>query len=571
MKKILIIGSDSYLATGLNFDTSKYFIEKINRPFNDNFEKYNEYDYIINFCIQPEHFNSLLSENEMIDVEIAKHIKNKKTKFVFSSSRKIYGSSTLLKEYKETDKANPFDFYSKNKVNIENKLKEILGQNLLILRTGNIIGLPSNKKNYSTFIGWLELELKKNNKITITINKNSKKDFITKEYFQKSLISLIDNNCTGIFNIGSNFALTIEELLLKILPKNYIDYSPEEKSSEQFILNCSKLHNYIKPMSKKELIDACKKTGKALLKQNTKIPIFLPSDNNYAPYLATTMASILFNTGSFINFYILDSGINSQNKEKIKKLKTKFNNFNIEFLTIDHNKYFKNCKAEGHLNLSTYNRLLIPKLKPKLNKVIYMDSDIIVLDDIKKLYEIDLEKYALAAAWDKSRILYNTDTKEALELSDNYRYFNAGVLLIDIKKWIKNDIVKKLFEIQKRYKDKILHADETLLNKYFDNNYKIFDISFNYTDYDILNSPNKKISIRHFASPIKPWNSNYCFLEKKVTPLKCFSDFWIYAKLSGFYDEIQNTYNKEINKNIFTKRMSIIVNKMTQSNNISTC
>ena len=71
------------------------------------------------------------------------------------------------------------------------------------------------------------------------------------------------------------------------------------------------------------------------------IPIFLSSDNNYAPYVATTIASICDNTKSFCDFYILDGGISKENQEKIYVLKEKFNNFSIEFINIDVDKEFK--------------------------------------------------------------------------------------------------------------------------------------------------------------------------------------------------------------------------------------
>ncbi len=288
------------------------------------------------------------------------------------------------------------------------------------------------------------------------------------------------------------------------------------------------------------------------------IPIFLSSDNNYSPFIATTIASICDNTKSFCNFYILDNKIELKNKTKIEKLKEQFNNFSIEYIKIDTQKIFKNIdyKNNEYISLATYNRLLIPNLKPELKKVLYLDIDIIVLRDIQKLYDINLEQYIIGAAWDKSRVLYNTDTKELMELSDNYKYFNAGVLLIDIPKWNKNKVTNQLFELEKKYKKNILHADETLLNKYFDNNYKIFDIKFNYTDYDVLNHPTNDIVIRHFASSIKPWTANFSILNKKIAPLKNFDDFWKYANMTEFKDEIKNMYNKNINKSVFTKQIA---------------
>lgn len=294
-----------------------------------------------------------------------------------------------------------------------------------------------------------------------------------------------------------------------------------------------------------------------------KIPIFLPSDNNYATFVATTIASICDNTKSFCEFYILDSGISEQNEDKICKLKNKFSNFSIEFIKIVPEQAFKNFQVPNNLNISTYNRLLIPNLKPSLTKVLYLDTDTITLGDISELYNIPLDGYALGASWDKSRVLYNTDTKCLMELSEDYKYFNAGVLVIDIQKWLELDIISELFKIAKKYESRIKHADETLLNKYFDNNYKILDIKYNYLDYDCLNSPTHEVCTRHFATPMKPWNSNFSMLGNKIEKLKNFDDFWIYAKMTEFRQELEEKYKFEINNNSFKKRMNLIIQKKT--------
>ena len=119
----------------------------------------------------------------------------------------------------------------------------------------------------------------------------------------------------------------------------------------------------------------------------TNIPIFLAADDNYAPFVATTIASVCDKTDSFVDFYILDGGISLENKEIILNVKKYFKNFSIEFIKINAEEQFKNFQTITHLTLAAYNRLLIPILKPNLKKVIYLDVDVIVMDDISELYK----------------------------------------------------------------------------------------------------------------------------------------------------------------------------------------
>ncbi len=83
---------------------------------------------------------------------------------------------------------------------------------------------------------------------------------------------------------------------------------------------------------------------------------FLSSDNNYTPFVATTMASILDNTKSFIEFYVLDGGISEENQEKIRSLKNQFSNFSIEFLKINIDKVFSKIaysSTQDYISIST--------------------------------------------------------------------------------------------------------------------------------------------------------------------------------------------------------------------------
>ena len=135
--------------------------------------------------------------------------------------------------------------------------------------------------------------------------------------------------------------------------------------------------------------------------QNERIPIFYEGQDDLVDVLATSMASICYNTKSFIDFYILDCGICKFNKHLLESMKEKFNNFSIEFVPVDLEQ-FEGLKGWGPQNkhIDCYSRLLISNLKPNLDKCIYLDSDTIALDDIKLLWYLDLVNYFYAAAFE---------------------------------------------------------------------------------------------------------------------------------------------------------------------------
>ena len=289
------------------------------------------------------------------------------------------------------------------------------------------------------------------------------------------------------------------------------------------------------------------------MKVKNSIPIFLASNDKYAPFVATTIASVCYNTKSFCEFYILDSGISNLNKRRIELLKDKFNNFSIEYLYIDLSK-FNNFQLLSHISLDTYSRFLIPLLKPELDKVIYLDVDIAVLGDIKELYDVDLKDHFLGAAPEyfaidcQMKIARNLDIK----YNKNKQFFNAGVLLINSKKWREDNIIEKLFEIQKKYNDKLTYGDQDILTKQFYEDYIELDFRFNLLggqlvykkDFskEVEDKVNRAIEnpvIRHFETPNKPWLTNKNFYGGF---LQNFEDFWFFAEMTNFYENIKLGY-----------------------------
>lgn len=289
----------------------------------------------------------------------------------------------------------------------------------------------------------------------------------------------------------------------------------------------------------------------------SSIPIFLSSDNNYAPFVATTIVSICHNTNSFIDFYVLDCGISIENKNLIETLKDKFNNFSIEFIQIDTNELMKDIENKNsvkHLTIATYNRFLIPQLKPEIEKAIYLDTDTVVLGGIQELWNENLNENAIGMVKNSAQSSLIEQVKTDMDLNSNY--FNAGVLLLNLKKWRENKITEKLFYTEKKYRDKLKFADQDVFNKVFEQDCKILNPKFN-----VQHGAND-VSIRHFIGVYKPWMTNFCMIGNKVQPLANFDEFWKYAQLTPYYEHLCQIYDKNINKNTLTKRMSIISAKM---------
>ena len=257
-KKLLLIGKYSFISSNIySFLKNKLIIRKISfEQFREtNLTKLKYFDYICNCSIKKNYINKIYKSNNDLDYLIVKRIKNLSIKFICLSSRKIYPSKSNLKESSIPE---PKNYYSKNKLITENKIKKIIKKKFLILRISNLIGKPlkkNNRKISNTFIDNF-FKYKKNQKI---FYENHFKDFLSIEQFTNIFYELLSKNLIGTFNVSLGKKVYINEIIEALNHKKNLKFQKINiRKKDSFYLNNKKLKKIIKiKITKKDLLDYC--------------------------------------------------------------------------------------------------------------------------------------------------------------------------------------------------------------------------------------------------------------------------------------------------------------------------
>lgn len=241
-----------------------------------------------------------------------------------------------------------------------------------------------------------------------------------------------------------------------------------------------------------------------------EINICMASDDGYAKHMGVAISSVLNHKKHTdkLNFYILDGGISDSNKVKIDTLKKK-HSFNIQYIKMD-NSLFKDYPLRGstHFSYATYYRLLLSSLLPNVNKLIYLDCDIIVKSSLRDLYTLNInEKYILGVI----DILY----QENIARLNLKKYVNAGVLLINLDEWRKNSVEEKFKTYIQNNADKIVWNDQDVLNSVLQDKLEYIDNTWNCQLVESTGGLSfefaqikRQAHIIHFVGPKKPWAFN---------------------------------------------------------------
>lgn len=252
-----------------------------------------------------------------------------------------------------------------------------------------------------------------------------------------------------------------------------------------------------------------------------EIPVVTAADENYAPYLSVMISTLLENTSreTPIRFFVIDDDLSVSSKEKLIQTVHKFSDVAvIQFVKVDE-KVYEDFLVSDHITTTAYFRISMPKLLAKKNyrKILYIDSDTFVLDDVQKLYEQSLEGKTIGAIIDPGQ----TEALERLGIDSDDYYFNSGVMVIDVDQWNQQQITEKTIDYLKNHGDKIIYHDQDALNAVLYENWHPFHPRWNMQSsliFDKHPAPTleykqayeagrKNPAVVHFTGHDKPWNT----------------------------------------------------------------
>lgn len=267
------------------------------------------------------------------------------------------------------------------------------------------------------------------------------------------------------------------------------------------------------------------------------IHITCSTDDNYVQHCMAMLCSVLENNSNHkVYIHLLHHGLSFEKQQLISHMVERYS-ANIYYYNVDINQLSKVTIADYHPNLSiaTYFRFFLPfLLDTSIEKVLYLDCDVIVLKDISELFCIDLTGYGVAGVKD---VTPESDThRRVMGLELDGRAFCAGVLMINLEYWRENNCGMKLLKFASEMSEQLFMEDQDALNYEFRRHWFQLPYKYGYTPMSI--APLDKVqkwndileyvlspSIIHYAGQLKPW------LDIRIP-----SDqyYWKYVKLSGF-------------------------------------
>lgn len=201
-------------------------------------------------------------------------------------------------------------------------------------------------------------------------------------------------------------------------------------------------------------------------KKSKKIPIVMATDENYLFFTCVAISSIAKSAkeGTFYQLYILVSSGLDDRDCLFDSLQQRYSNIHIEIVRID-DSLFQNVKINNsHVTKATFYRLALCELI-KEEKCLYLDSDILVTEDLKTLYQTELGNNYLAGCRDIWVEMFSEPERDkrcvATRIPSMAQYINAGVLLFNLKQ-IREDGIDRLFleQMNQNYP----HEDQDILN-----------------------------------------------------------------------------------------------------------
>lgn len=285
------------------------------------------------------------------------------------------------------------------------------------------------------------------------------------------------------------------------------------------------------------------------------VPVAFAADDAYVPMVTTTIHSMLTHASDDVRFdiVVLHRDITPEHQATMKAFLEQPGTVYLRFVDVsDIIGRYRLTTNNPHISVETYYRFLVQELLPFYDKVLYLDSDLIVLDDVAKLYALDMGECQVAAARDID-FAGNLNMKDGkrrryaqdvLGMTEPFDYFQAGVLVLNTRAMRAAHSIEEWLTIagDERY----IYNDQDVLNAQCEGSVVFIDPSWNVmTDcagriklvfaqapadfFDAYQQARACERIVHYAGFEKPWNTPDCDRAEL---------YWRYARETPFYEAL---------------------------------
>ncbi|KFX17403.1 lipopolysaccharide 3-alpha-galactosyltransferase [Pectobacterium betavasculorum] len=264
------------------------------------------------------------------------------------------------------------------------------------------------------------------------------------------------------------------------------------------------------------------------------------TDKNFLFGCAVSIASILLkNPKQPLAFHIFTDTLDSDNRDRFNSLAKQYDT-SITFYVVNCD-WLKSLPSTKNWSYAIYFRFIATDyFYHLLDKIIYLDSDIVCNGSLQELSELNIENYIIAAVAEGKSPWWEKCATRLKTPGIKNGYFNSGFLLINLKNWHQNNITTKtmMMLIDKDVANKISYPDQDILNMLLPGHILFLDKKYN-TQFSINyelkckrgetypHPINNDTVFIHYIGPTKPWHewakypsSAYFYNAKALSPWK---------------------------------------------------
>jgi lipopolysaccharide biosynthesis glycosyltransferase len=223
-----------------------------------------------------------------------------------------------------------------------------------------------------------------------------------------------------------------------------------------------------------------------------------------------------------LDVYVLDCGISPASRRKMKRsLSPAW--LRLHFISMNPDD-FAGFRDEGHFSLNTYARLFVGRLLPdKFERIVFLDGDMLLLDDVAALAEMDLQGRPLAAVQDPvaGRVGRSAQMMhwQGWDVPEGTSVFNAGLMVMDLRRLRAEGTLEAAIEVARQHPERMQWHDQDALNYVLRGNYLEIDPAWNVGPFvfypphnrDVVYDPEtvarciREPKILHYGGTWRPW------------------------------------------------------------------